>query len=87
MMGDHGSSVLGQLELPPQQWTEAMVSERMRTMVAVRGISDCEEPPARSSVNVGIRFIRCLGGDISYVEDVALATSVRGEPLLDTYPP
>ena len=87
IMGDHGSKSQGQVYRPPQEWTQDMVRERMQTLVATRGLDECPEPPAGSSVNVAVRLTRCLGGDVPYVDDVSLITSVRGEPLVNRYSP
>jgi len=37
VMGDHGSDSQGQLVIPTAHWTDSMVSERMETILAVRG--------------------------------------------------
>jgi hypothetical protein len=37
VMGDHGSDSQGQLVIPTAHWTDSMVSERMNTILAVRG--------------------------------------------------
>ena len=87
VMGDHGSKLLGQTQLPPDHWTKEMIAERMRTLVAVRGLADCDEPLPRSTANVSVHLMRCLGADIAYLPDVAYATSVHGDPLVDVYPP
>lgn len=83
LTGDHGSNLANQTALHPTDWTAEMTTERMRTFAAVRGIGSCQEPPSSSVTNIAVRLIRCLGGrEVGYVEDIQLATSVRGEPLV-----
>lgn len=74
MIGDHGPDSFGQPTVRPPDWTPVAAWERLAVLAALRVPDACADEVYAdiSLVNVFRLVLRCLGGEVGFVEDRSL---------------
>lgn len=57
--GDHGMATLGQIDLPPAEWSDAQIAERLGTFLAYRLPEGCEAPSTAVNTDVVRSALSC----------------------------
>jgi hypothetical protein len=69
MTGDHGSDVLSQLSMVPEDWSDPQLLERMSVFLAVKTPSGCENQTSLVTVALFRSLVSCAGDvDLAPIE-------------------
>lgn len=85
VLGDHGTDSLGQIVTAAEDWTNAMIYERMTTILMMKG---CGDSPPKLAVNALAEVLSCAVGrrHTPQVMSAYIVDAAGGHPLITVIP-